>query len=650
MLPAQRADIQVDAVFDIETHEWDQFVVGGLLHRTGEYQEFGWRRETALAEAILQIEPAPGQKKAYVWAHNGGKFDALWLGDQFSELGVKFDMVNSGSGIAALRVGKLIVADSFMLTKQRLKDLTSSFGISKGKLGFPCIGKWDCAPDCEGYCRIARNMPRAWYKRLTEYLELDCRSLMNALQAVREFAAERDIDLGITVGSSAWKTAARWLELPKNDLLDRPREFRFARSGYFGGRVYKGKDFSPGVPFYPRAAVYDVNSMYPAALLNCAVPAGPCRGTVYGRTARAAYTARRPGVYAATVRVPEMLIPPLPVRDRKKRTCYPWGEFQGVWPLPELEYAETRGCVVEPFRAVTWSAAEKTFAPWARRLFDIRSAAPGGKKSPLGNFTKFLLNALTGKLGARATLERNFHDRDIDRTRLVCRCDGICRAVSDPREKWHCGCRGRCEKWCEGECGRVLPVDVREDHRYWRSTHWRIQECGRPQIAAYLTGYSRSWVWHAQAIDGPGGDGSDVCYGDTDSLFTEFSRAKNLGKDLGQWDLEGYFRDATFIAPKTYTLTMLKPDGKTVQKQGAKGVRKPKPGELVPDWNARTAKLDTGQRMKGIRSAMKDGKLFQRIPKDRAQRSLSWQWGDRLPMGDGTSRPLNANEIQFEED
>lgn len=634
-----RSDIQVDAVFDIETHDWTQYVVGGIAYADGDYSEHHWRDEDGLVDAILSVPPSDGQRWAWVWAHNGGRFDALWLGDRLHERGQRFDMITSGSGIAALRVGRVQVLDSFMLTKQKLSDLTASLGVSKDKLALPC----DCGDDCGGYCSISRTMSRAHYKRLCQYLERDCNSLRAALGELRAFALERDIDLGITVGSSAWKTARRWLDLPENDLLERAGDFRFARQFYFGGRVFKAMDFSPGAPIFPKAMVLDVNSMYPAALLNNAVPAGKCLGQVWNAKARKAYRDRRPGIYAASVRVPEMHIPPLPIRDAQDRCCYPWGEFQGGWPLPELEYAESLGCTVTPFRAVLWEREEKTFAPWARKLFDIRANCPGGKKSPMGNFCKFLLNSLTGKLGAKATVERNFHDAELDPMRRVCRCTKVCKTASDRRIKWKCGCRGRCERYCAGACGAVLPFDKRAEHNYWRSEHFRIQECAHPQVSGYLTGNSRGPVWHAQAVRVAGG--LDVCYGDTDSLACELGRDWNIGSDIGQWSIEGQFSDATFVAPKMYDMTLREPGKSTgARKAGAKGIKLPAPGAMVPAWGKRTVGLDSGQRIAGVRTGMRTGVLFQKKEMDR---SLSWQWGDRIPLADGTSRPPRADEIEW---
>jgi hypothetical protein len=606
-----RRDIEIAAVFDIETQEWDRYVVGGLLDAAGAYLDFDYRREDRLVDAILGTEGA-------VWAHSGGTFDLKWLLDHVAERGLSAQIVAAGSRIVFAKVGKCSLYDSRALCPLSLEAFTKGQGIEKQKLSLPCV----CGNTCGGYCSIRRDMPAAHWKRVKEYLEHDCRSLMAGLLSLRGFAADNDLDLGATVGGSAWRNAKRFFGLPNADL-DR-QEHKIARAGYYGGRVQLVR---PGRS--PRGYEYDVASMYPWTLASFPLPVGAHR-IVVGADARAAHRNAKPGIYTARVAVPETHLPPLPLRyDNETRLAYPSGTFRGTWPLPELNHAEECGSIVLDIeRAIVWEREELIFREWIDRLFALRTKV--GKKSPLGQFVKLYLNSLTGKFGSNPErLAFAINPKQI----FMCRTSSPC-ARDDGED-----CGSCCEWHCSQKCGATIQYSK---HVFARPVY-HLDDCAHVQWSGYLTAQGRIAL-HRQQI--AFGEGLDVIYCDTDSVFTTRQRFENIGSALGQWEFAGGFRNFFGIAPKVYTYDHdpetcerghgehKECDGRKTQK--AKGVRLGKRDLIIGE------SYEAGG-IVGFRAGAALGKLFQR---NTMRRKIDRQYGDRVPIADGITRAPRVRELK----
>jgi hypothetical protein len=607
----ERRDINVAAVFDIETQDWDRYVVGGFLDADGAYLDFDHRREDRLVDAILGTEGP-------VWAHSGGTFDLKWLLDHVAARGMTAQVVAAGGRIVFAKVGKCQLYDSRALCPLSLADFTKGQGIEKQKLALPC----SCGRSCGGYCAIRRDMPAAQFRRLREYLEHDCRSLMAGLLSLQEFAQDNDLDLGATVGGSAWRNAARFLGLPPADLTR--LEHKLARAGYFGGRVQLVR---PGLT--KRGWEYDVASMYPWTLATFPLPMGAHEITC-GADARRKYRAAAPGIYRVRVKVPDAHLPPLPHRyDNATRTSYPTGTFSGTWPLPELHHAEECGAVVLDVQtAITWEREELFFRPWIDRLFALRSRV--GKKTPLGQFVKLYLNSLTGKFGTDPErLAFAINPKEV----FSCRADSPCRYEGEE------DCGTCCEWHCTQKCGASIQYSK---HIFARPIY-HLDTCAHVHWSGYLTSQGRIAL-HSQQL--AYGDGLDVVYGDTDSCFTTRQRFGNIGSQLGQWEEAGAFQNFYGIAPKVYTFEHdaenchrshgegKECDGRKTQK--AKGVRLGKRDLIVGETYEAGGIL-------GFRAGAALGKLFTR---NTLSRKIEKQLGDRVPIAGGLTRAPRASELR----
>ena len=580
----KRRRISIDAVFDIETQDWTTFVCGGIYTKDGSYYEYRFDSEEEMARDLAEMEGS-------VWAHNGGGFDFKWLLDWFMRWGLQCRITSAGGTIIAIYVGKLRLFDSLALTKISLAKFTEGMEVEKTDTGLPCV----CGNYCGGYCSIKRDMSPEYWKRTLAYLETDCKGLFHALEALQTFADNEDIDLGATVGGSAWRNASRLLDLP-NASDDVPNHM-FVRDSYFGGRVqlFRPQSIDGGE--------YDVNSMYPSRLAFCKLPAGT--PTVnWGLQAHSRLMDCVPGFYECEVEVPYMHLPPLPVRT-KDRVIYPYGRFRGTWALPELKLAASLGVKIQSFQSLTYPREEVIFRDWIDKLFAIRRNAPGGKSGPMGTFVKYYLNSLTGKFGSKPIAER-----------VV-----INLATAKIRP---CNCRVD----CGGLCGAHTPLDLHG--RILTTKSFRIDNCAHIEWASYLTSEARC-EWHRQAVSN-GDGGLSIVYGDTDSLFSELPLTRNIGNNLGQWQSQGEYSLFEGLAPKVYSFK--RAEKRTLK---AKGVPLAKYKDATDDFKQQKTReamvrVFAGEQFKrsapkGFRKGAKDGRFFERVNQTR---SVSRGFGDRI--------------------
>jgi hypothetical protein len=573
-----RKTLNLDAVYDIESErDWGGFLVGGILDVDGTYTEGTWEEEEDFAQTIIET-------RGDVWAHAGGSYDHKWLLQSTKDDGMRWDISVAGSRIISARRGSLRLLDSNALVKISLRDFTRGLGIEKSSHGLICQTPEVCGVDCGGFCRFHRKMPRQEFERVREYLRADCESLLGAMERLSSYGEEHDIDLASTVGGSSWACAKRWCDLPDAELsLD---DHLFARKGYYGGRV---QIFRPEALEGNR---YDINSSYPYALSMLELPWGhPYRRC--GEYASAEFDKGREGFVAARVSVPEMWIPPLPVRLRD-RIAYPTGEIEGVWTCSELRNAVSLGVtVLDVSEGLFWPETRRVFESWVAKLWELRKTDRHGKSGPLGTFLKFYLNSLTGKLGMRPQSKQYILNPQL------------------PRMNW--------EEIGSGVWSYDGPtVQVRNGK--WVAGN----PCCHVEWSSYITAFGRI-RWLQQAIAGET-VGRDMVMGDTDSVFVTGIRTQELGNELGQWQHEGTFSRFQAIAPKFYRFVSQSQDmgDKVIVK--SKGVGKRATEEFGELFGSGKQNFRT-RGMAGFRWASRHGNLFQRSEESK---TIVQGFGDRI--------------------
>ena len=491
------------ATYDIETENWTTFVVGAIHYKDGHTEVFRHEREREMVHALLAID-------GEVWAHNGGRFDHLWVLDHSDS---QASVQTNTSGIVSMRFedSRAVFCDSMRVFPFGLATLT---GGAKKSLDDLCT----CSKSCGGYCAVKRTMLKGVRSRVEDYLVTDVVELMAALEHFTERAEKWGFSIQNTLGATSWHAAQTELGLERISW-DRAT-WKRVRAGYYGGRCEV---------FHRQASSgwqSDVNSMYSWALTN-PLPYGVPRERV-GREARRSWIRGQPWIYHASVVVPHMWIPPLPYRVRTG-LAFPYGEFSGAWTRPELVYAESLGCQVKRVHsAVVFQQEKDIFSPWIWRLWNERRKA--GKDSREGKWLKWVLNSLTGKLGTRALSRRvkvNPHLEDL----------ALCQCMPAP------SCR----------CGGWRPIS----DNVWEQVilEREPEPCSHPEWAAYLTGHARVRL-HRQLVTGRR---DDAVYCDTDSVWS-LGRRRGEGGDLGEWtagalkgrSLTGEFRDFDAMGLKAY--------------------------------------------------------------------------------------------------
>ena len=506
MAQVKKRELRFDGTWDIETEDWDKFVMGGLLVGG---QTHIVESERDFFRKLMELP------KGTFWAHNGGRFDMLWLAEMLIKEGIDWTGALRGSSIIELTVGETSFRDSFAVFPEKLSIVAEAGGASKLEVGLPC--KCDirctgycarkgveckCPKSCGGYCSIKRRMPSPLKARLAEYLEADCVGLDAGLKALATFAARNDIELRNTIGASAWNTCAKWIGLDTKRPAHTLSLYRDLRAGYYGGRTeLYGFKASEGNR-------YDIHNSYPAALSAMGLPTGDIRSA----NADKAFANGYDGVYTARVRVPECHSPPLPIRT-DDRLAYCFGEFSGTWTGVELRHAlECGATILEIEEGIYCEQSEKVLAPYANRVWDIRQKAKKEEKDGIYRWVKWLANSLTGKLAMQPTV-------------VTLACVDV-DAGMKPGEMRILEKHGR------------LIVAREVD---------RVSSCAHVEWAAHLTSYARVEL-HRQLLEA----GRDALYCDTDSVYTRGTLSRRVGDGLGEWGHEGSMTEWHGLAPKIY--------------------------------------------------------------------------------------------------
>jgi|GEM_PF-7040833 len=565
---ASRESLGVDAVADIECAGWTEFVRGAVWTPATGVRIYA--DADAFVDAVLAV-------RGCVWCHAGGSYDSLFLLDAARRRGLGARIVLSGPRVLSAHIGHTVLRDSFALIPLALARAAPMFGAVKAETGLPC----ECGQNCGGYCAIRRDLPRAKMARLESYLAQDVEATRAVVTGVLEWLRDHGAEPRPTIGATAWRWAKRYSRLPDADR----GWYYLARRAYYGGRteVYRVSA--------DRIWRYDIHSSYPAALSRTALPVG--EPVVWTDGASKPYRDGAEGIYHARVRVPDMLVPPLPVRTTE-RLLFPTGTVEGWWTGPELRAAEAAGVQIERVMfALAYPRAEAVLAPWCRMVWGLRTADK--QRAP---WIKLIANSLTGKLAQRAE------------TRAV----RMLAAGEAPRND-------------EESIG---PLELGILAR----TVTRVPSCAHVEWAAYLTAVARvelgAQLRHAA---------ENAVYCDTDSVYATRPLERRVGDDLGEWGFEGEGRSWVALAPKLYSY--ISTDGTAHTR--AKGF----PGATRNDLLAlaKGAKITHNRGVRKFLSAARAGSLWTRSTLSRQLHLEQGRIGGRVLADDGVrTLPPAADE------
>lgn len=524
--PKNAARLKNIAVLDMETDPFDNIERGEIHPFCAELysDQFGsiviWEEN---ADALIQkiareIEALPGEYTIY--AHNGGKFDFMFLVRHLRGT-VKF----KGRAIMAARIGNHELRDSLHLLPERL-------------------AAWK--KEHFDYSKMKKSRRRQFKDEILKYLHSDCIYLFSM---VRRFIDE--FGLKISIGQAATAELRKHYKLahikPTMDAALRPY--------FFGGRV----ECIAGRGIFDRGhrdqtyKLYDVNSMYPFVMANFKHPTGAeylwRRGVPGPDTFFVDLTARNFGALVSRGDLGEASAEL--ERGRFKTTIW---EYNEALKHDLLEDVEIHWCIDNPqssdfskFIVPMYGRRQQT-KPIMRRLKEAgqenSTEYEETKKEDL--LLKYLLNNSWGKQAQNPENFKEYYYTDAGQKPPNEWFEFMDTAGADIIHKYGFPVE-RCETfeiWCRPSPGR------------------RYNNVG---TGASITGAARAVLMGARQI------AIDPIYCDTDSLICRALPGLDLdGSRLGAWDLEETFDEVIITGKKQYACKVA---GKTDGQEGRLKVR-----------------------------------------------------------------------------
>ena len=272
------------------------------------------------------------------------------------------------------------------------------------------------------------------------------------------------------------------------------------------------------------------------------------------------------GVFKAKIKTNNKYLGLLPIKT-KEGLIFPNGEFEGIWPSPELIFAKKNGYDVHISEGYNFSKIPSYFKDYIMDLYTKKSSTTGIEKK----INKSLLNNLLGRFGLNIIkpITKIVKNKELDRilsTRLVKSIDSISSDVFLVNympliDKNICDEHGIHYLKALDEEKKKSNIDKNID----------VFEDVSVIISAIVTSYAR--VYMLNILMEILKSGGNIYYMDTDSIVTDISietlSSDLIGKELGQFKKEyGNIKEGFFISNKTYCLVL--EDNSTVIK--CKGV------------------------------------------------------------------------------
>lgn len=478
--------------FSIERNKRNEipqpFIWGAYCHESQEYVELPDAR--AVAEFFED-------RRALVYAHNGGRFDYMYLRDFLNSDDPL--LVISGR-IAKCRIGDSEFRDSINLLPVSL----DTFG-GKKKIDYALM---------EPHRRSDPNVMH----EIRSYLRQDCITLAENLQAYFD-----EYGRSISQASASMKYWSQKFdkEIPRQSkaYFDRYKPY------YYGGRV---QCFSEGVAS-TKFSVMDINSAYPYAM-------------------RQRHIFATEGVLRSSLPPAKNLAQCLLKLRCSSRGAFPWRDEDGALYFPDDEGGKrkrTREYHVTGWEFMTALATDAisniklleinyfmesvSFADYIDYFYDKRMQAKAKGDKAGDVFCKLFMNSLYGKFG---------QDCDTHRDYVI--------ATEDSVARWKAKGYKDYKPWGDRF---LLRADKRElDEHDPKRRYYNVA------TAASITGFVRAHLYRAANAC------SGLIYCDTDSIAAKDVSSLESGDKLGQWKKELDCNKYAIAGKKLYAMRDVKGD------------------------------------------------------------------------------------------
>lgn len=426
-----------------------------------------------------------------VWFAHNAQYDFRYLLPWLIERGIEFDVgMRTDTDIYEIRImhggDKYVLRDSFALFSHSLADLAKRF----------------CPADLQKHSIDIENFDPANSEHIA-YARRDIEILLVGLPKFFDMIVDH---FGVNPAGTAAGTAVKaWQRTIPEGIYYNAQPWgdaeKFIRDAYYGGLVFL-TDTNPH--YGPHT--YDLNSSYPASMMDFGVP--------YGAMVRSDdFEGDHMGIYQVRVKAPDNLIVPiLPSRDAKGNMRWRGGEFETTVTNRELVFAVEHG--YEVLEIIDGYVFEEIIYPFDDFIGKCKTIRKDFKGTALEFVAKLLQNSLYGKFGSRRERLKMMASHVMDDDDFI----------------------------------GAVPYD--EDGLWYVMRELDEQMRCLPQWAVFITAHSRLRLLQAVYSIGP----ENCIYGDTDSITVQpgYEHLLDVGDDYGQWKFEKEWKVFRAIAPKVY--------------------------------------------------------------------------------------------------
>lgn len=392
----------------------------------------------------------------------------------------------------------------------------------------------------EEYIKNKTSLPSNWDLKAEtiKYCEDDCKCLYQVIESFANFIYKEykiNLDKSHTLPSLAFRIfRTHYMKNYQVPVLT-GNIFNDLSKSYYGGHVdmYIPSN-SEGENIYH----YDVNSLYPAAMINYLYPTKNIRYFVGDITQFDRFKDQLKdslGILFVKIYAPESIKHPLLPYKLNNTVIYGVGEWTGWYTGEELKNAEKYGYTYE-IKAGYLFEGEKLFDKYVEDLYKIKSNST--KDDPMYLISKLLMNSLYGRFGMKDVLPKH---------KLISNVD-LSNTINDIKIE-------NIDSTLElGDKTLISYLDINDLNKKNRS---KINMA----VASFVTSYSRILMAKYKNRED-----FELFYSDTDSIFINKPLAEDEidGKVLGKMKLENIYKKFVALGAKVYGgLTI---DGKKIIK------------------------------------------------------------------------------------
>lgn len=467
------------------------------------------------------------KQNCFAYAHNGGKFDFLFL-IQYAEK-TRAKIINGR--IAEMPLGKALLRDSWNILPVPLAS------INKDEVDYSLF-----EPEVREKYMDPVIIP---------YLKNDCKYLWDAVAGFRKMAGGR-----LTIASNA---AANAKKLGCGLTRTNQKFDKIFRPYYFGGRT---ECFQPGE--HKNISVIDIVSSYPNAMM-CQHPTG---SPYIDHAPEMLYKLSTEEIQKSFIELECYSAGAFPFRAENGALEFP--HARNVYKISGWEYLiAKKHNLISDEKIMTLMTFEVTagFKEYIEKWFGLKQSINKDDDPVSYMVSKILLNGLYGK-AAQNPLD--YFDYKI----------WPAGHPVDYDNGW--------TLYTEFENKEIHRRDALYSVRKKYGDEWEKRPVFyNVATGASITGFARAYLLDAIHTIGP----EKVIYCDTDSLMLkpcDYSKLP-LGDKLGEWELEGTAEIGYFAGKKLYGMNMKNTKGKVKPKVASKGakltvsdIKKLCAGKMVP--------------------------------------------------------------------